>query len=591
MNNMKQLILFVIICGSLSFCYAQKEVEGKSPPKNFTMEQVLIRELPPNLFAVLNFKDNNGNGILEAQESSVLELIISNKGKGAAQGLEVIVEDSVFDREFKIGEGQHFARLEPDGQVKVVIPISAGIDIKKGGHKLKIVVKEHFGYDMDPAFLYLSTYAYQSPKLVFSGLEIFDSGEGTMAISEDGQLQAGEQAKVKVIVQNTGQNPAKNAKYSITNDNENNIFLENKKGNLGTILPGETKEIWLSISPNKRVESNKPLPIYLSVTEEIGRGNLISFQLPIQLDKKPPATNILAVNPDIESLKKDIAIFVYKSNKFSANLGDMINIKSVTPSKSDRKKAIAVIFGIENYKELPPATYADNDGLIIKDYFEKVLGIDKDNILFYKEAEVSGFIFDDVFNPIGGELQKAIVKGETEVFVYYSGHGIPNKDGDVIYLFPYDGKVSSLVDRGYSVEKMYENLNALGAKKVTVFIDACFSGSSRSTEKTQPKNLVAQKGAWIKPKKPWLNNPDFSIVTSSTGAETSLGYDASETGLFTYYFCAGLQGKADYDNNKKITLGELKKYVIENVVDASTKIRGLQTPEFYGDDNYIIVEY
>jgi len=51
------------------------------------------------------------------------------------------------------------------------------------------------------------------------------------------------------------------------------------------------------------------------------------------------------------------------------------------------------------------------------------------------------------------------------VFVFYSGHGIPAKTGDEVYLFPSDGKISSLETRGYGLTKMYENLKALGAKK------------------------------------------------------------------------------------------------------------------------------
>jgi len=73
-------------------------------------------------------------------------------------------------------------------------------------------------------------------------------------------------------------------------------------------LPGQTKEIWLSISPNKRVVSNENLPIYLTLTEEIGRGNLTEYQLPIKLNAKPPAPVVLDVKPDIESLKKTIAV-------------------------------------------------------------------------------------------------------------------------------------------------------------------------------------------------------------------------------------------------------------------------------------------
>ena len=132
------------------------------------------------------------------------------------------------------------------------------------------------------------------------------------------------------------------------------------------------------------------------------------------------------------------------------------------------------------------------------------------------------------------------------------------------------------------------------AHSVTVFIDACFSGASRATEKINIENLVAMKGGVkFAPKlyQPWLKNNNFSVFTSSGVNETSLGFDPSQTGLFTYYLCAGLQGKADANHNNKITFKELKHYVINNVKIVSKKTRGLQTPEFHGDDDMILVEY
>ena len=548
-----------------------------------------VRGLPPDLFAELNFKDDNNNGILEAMESATLYIKISNKGKGNAQNLKVQVEDNIADNNLAIGD-YSLKLLEPGKSIDISIPIKADLNIKTTEHRLKLKVAEYFGYDMDDAFLILNTFAYQPPKLIFSGLEIIDSGDNTYAVKEDGLLQAGEQAKVKVVVQNIGQGDANNVNYSISSNNQD-IFVDNNSNSLDNLKAGQTKEFTFIISPNKRVNTADKLPVYLSLKENIGQGNLTNFQLPITLNTRPPQTEILKVNSDFESLKKNIAKFEYNSNKFTMNTSNLIDIKTISASKIARKNSVAVIFGIEKYKELPPAPFASNDADLIKEYFQKRLGIDK--IVIYKNDEVSGFIFDDVFNPDNGELQKAIVKGQTDLFVYYSGHGIPNKSGDNIYLFPSDGKISRLETQGYAINRLYDNLEKLGAKSVTVFIDACFSGSSRTTETKKTENLIAMKGVKIKPKNDgtYLNNPNFTVFNSSTGDETSLGYDASETGLYTYFLCVGLQGKADLNNDKKITFGELEKYLFDNVTETSRKISGVQTPEFFGNENSVLVEY
>jgi hypothetical protein len=585
---MKKIALLLIVCFAFT-ANAQKVITGTSKT-NFKFKPTYERGIPPNLFVELNFEDDDGNGILENKETARIRLTIKNKGNGPAQGLLITVKDNVYDTEFTIIDKKEIAYIQPGKSVEVIIPIHAGFRVKTAEHKLEISVTEHFGYDMDPAYLILNTLEYLKPELVFSGLEIIDYGEGTGAISSDGQLQAGELVKVKIVVQNIGQNISKNAKYSVYSKDEN-IYIDNNSGSLGNMAIGEIKEFWIDISPNKRVKTTGKLPVYLSLTGEKGIGDLNNFKLPITLNQKPPETATLEVTTDIESLQKKVARFEYKSNKFTAQIGTIKKINQVAPAKTIRENSVAVVFGIENYKNLPPAPYAENDAILIKKYFKNRLGVEQ--IVIYTSDKARGLVFDDVFNPDYGELQKAIIKGKTDLFVFYSGHGLPGKSGEDIYLFPSDGKVERLSIQGYSLNKLYTNLEKLGARSVTVFLDACFSGASKATEKINTENLIAMKGIVIEPKyyQPWINNKKFSVFTSSGVAQTSLGFDPSQSGLFTYYLCLGLQGEADINNDRKITNGELKNYLIKNVEATSKKILGLQTPEFHGNENMILVEY
>ena len=585
MKKIIYLTLFVFLSG---FLYGQKVIEGRSTAKKIQIEPTYEKGFPPNLFVDLSFTDDNGNGIIEAEESAKLNLTITNKGKGKAQGLDVMIEDNIYDKSFTIDDKKKIYFIKPNESVDITIPIKAGFNVRTAEHKLKINVKEHFGYDMDPAILILNTLEYQKPKLVFSGLEIVDQGQNASAIIPDGKLQAGEMAQMKIVVQNIGQNISYNTKYSVYST-DNNIFIENGKGELGNLAIGEVKEFWVNISPNKRITLKDKLPVYLSLTNEKNVGEL-SESLPVALDQKPPQTKTLAVKADIDKLQKQVARFEYQSNKFTANIGTIKNIQSVSPSKTVRNNALAVIIGVENYSDLPPAPYAENDAEIMKKYFKTRLGVDK--VVIFKDKEVSGFIFDDIFNPEYGELQKSILKGETDLFVFYSGHGVPSKDGKNIYLFPADGKIERLESQGYDLNKFYQSLNELGARSVTVILDACFSGSSRTSEKISTENIVATKGLRIEPKlvSPWKTNPNFNVFNSSAANETSLGFDPSQTGLFTYYICVGLQGDADLNHDKKITNGELFDFVQSKVVETSKKIFGVQTPQFNGNRDMILIE-
>jgi len=227
----------------------------------------------------------------------------------------------------------------------------------------------------------------------------------------------------------------------------------------------------------------------------------------------------------------------------------------------------------------------------MEQYFRDVLGIAQ--VRKYTDTEVNGIFFKVMFDPYNGEFRKGVEKGVTDVFVYYSGHGAPSKDGASVYLLPFDIPKYGIDQMGYELDQLFQDLLDMEARSVTVFLDACFSGASRQTQTYAAENLVAMKAVVLAPQqvKPWLKYPNFTIFTSSDFNETSLGYDDARHGLFTYYLMAGLGGKANIDNDFQITMKELKDYVTAKVVDHSTKTLGIQTPQFSGNETMIATEY
>jgi hypothetical protein len=588
---MKNLVLLITaMCASVIPAVAQEQIKASSEPKDFKMQLTYKPGLPPNLFADLHFADDNGNGILEAEESAELKMTLTNKGSGRAQGLKIkLINILNNDPALKVTGEREIQVLNPGKSVELIFQLKAGIDLKTAQQKFSINVSEYFGYDMDPAFLEFQTFEYQAPKLAFAGLNVIEEGEGTVALVKDGMIQPGEMVKVKITVQNIGQKAAKNVKYRV-NTVDQNVLLTNAEGLLNDINIGEVKDFMITLSPNKRMDTKKGLPVFLSLSLEKDKGKLEYYQLPIALNQKPPETKILQIKANISDLLSQLPHFQIDSNRFTANFGKILNIREVSPAMTRQTDAVAVVFGIEKYMDYPQAPYAENDARIIKEYFKSRMGIN--NIVMYTSEQAKGLIFDDVFNPAYGELQKAIVKGQTNVFVFYSGHGIPSKDGQQIYLFPADGRIERLETQGYNLNRFYENLDSLGAKSVTIFLDACFTGSSRRSESISTENLVSMRGIRVLPKinQPWATNPNFSVFSSSGSGETSLSFDASQTGLFTYFLCVGLQGYADKNQDKLITQGELYQYIKEEVMNASRKISGVQTPEFHGNPDLVLVE-
>lgn len=567
------------------------QVKFKFGPIKDQSKPAVAAEGPADIYAQISFKDENNNGVLENRENAVVTVKLMNKGIGDAQEIRVsLVEESVTpDPNIYIEKEKTIAKLRPREETKVEFKIVAGKKVKSAVRKFAIKGIEKEGYDMETAYLELSTQEFEPPKLQFSGLEIIERGDGLYPKKSDGRLERGERVRVRVMVQNIGLSTAANVRFAVATSTEN-IKLSENEGELGDIRSGDVKELNFIISPNNRVESAGALPVYLSMEDATKDGVIRAFQLPIMLDQKPEEPKIVSVEAK-QTQQKQVTRIQFTGSKSSALADGYVDIKDVPASKTANPNAVAVVIGIENYQNVPSAPYAANDAEIMKRYFENRLGINRERILFFTNEQVRGIFFKKMFDPERGTLSTYIKSGETDLFVFYSGHGMPNKAADQTFLFPVDGDKEFLEESGYPLSKFYENLNKMNAKSVTVILDACFSGASRSSAQIKEQNLIAAKGIKLKLTKPWTTYKNFTVINSSTGEETSLGFDESETGLFTYFLTAGLKGEADKNKDHEITLGELKDYVTSNVTAVSRRISGTQTPEFDGDPARVLVKY
>lgn len=269
---------------------------------------------------------------------------------------------------------------------------------------------------------------------------------------------------------------------------------------------------------------------------------------------------------------------------------DFINIDSLPPAVPVRPYSVAILIGVEQYRYLPLAHFASRDARLMERYFKAVLGVDK--VLTYTDATASGFFFENLFDATDGELPRLISNGKTDLFVYYSGHGMHSSNGEDLYLLPADTRMNNIERQGFSLNDLFEQLGLLKTKSTTVFIDACFSGLGKFAYEERPVNLIPVKGIKVKPlvNQPWLSNPNFRLFTSSSNNQASLVLSESKTGLFTYFLAAGLQGEADSDKDGSITIAELKQYIISHVPEISKKIYQEQTPCFYGDESWVLYE-
>ncbi|HLO57281.1 MAG TPA: caspase family protein [Bacteroidales bacterium] len=407
------------------------------------------------------------------------------------------------------------------------------------------------------------------PELTYMYYTVCDTGAGTTTLKPDGWIQAGEVVQVRFYIKNTGDAVANDVTYMFKSPNHSVVISKNF-GNLGNLPPQQVKTFTIYVNPDRSYRLPN-IPVVLTVNGSNKPSGINKLQINLAFNKKPPSPPPPPPPPPPPNPYK--------------------NLDRAPNTNSGRPDAIAVVIGIEKYKDLPDAIYSSNDAKLVSSYFKNTLGIDK--VITDTNSDANWIFFDNMFNLENGELKKMVVPGVTELFVYFSGHGIPSISGEQIYVVPSDAKKDRISSQGINVTALYETLQHLKAKNVFVFVDACFSGISKQSESIKSENIIRTRSTITgsKSRNPWISNPSFYVFNSSSSDAVSLAFDESRSGLFTCFLCLGLQGAADENSDKKLTTGELQKYIYNNVLKNSETMISKQFTQFHGNMDYVLVEY
>jgi hypothetical protein len=117
------------------------------------------------------------------------------------------------------------------------------------------------------------------------------------------------------------------------------------------------------------------------------------------------------------------------------------------------------------------------------------------------------------------------------------------------------------------LDELYSTLGNIPTKNVTIFLDACFSGSKR-----EEGMLASARGVAIKARS-GMPQGNMVVFSAAQGDETAYPYYEEKHGRFTYYLLEKLQ-----ETKGDVTLQELGDYIIQNVRAKGAEERKPQTP-------------
>jgi hypothetical protein len=246
---------------------------------------------------------------------------------------------------------------------------------------------------------------------------------------------------------------------------------------------------------------------------------------------------------------------------------------------SDRD-AVAIIIGISDYKSLPKADFANDDARLFYDYAIRALSIKPDNIKLLVDSDAGEVAIYKAFKT----WLPSKVRSSTDLYVFYSGHGLPNADGKSLYLLPQQTDRDLISKTAIQMQEVISDIQSTKPKSVTLFLDTCYSGQSRTGE-----SLIASARPISIKSESRIFPENFTVITASQNDQISSSNPDLKHGIFSYYLMRGMEGDADADKDGKITLGEMHSYLVENVGRQAGMMNRKQEPQLVGDANRVLV--
>ena len=200
---------------------------------------------------------------------------------------------------------------------------------------------------------------------------------------------------------------------------------------------------------------------------------------------------------------------------------------SLDPSAKKVKSnpnALALIVGVADYEKTnADAIYADKDAQQFYDYARMKLGIPAKNV---KELVNDKADRIEITLAVKDWIARSTKQNKTDIYIYFAGHGLATEDGKDMFLLPYDGLPRLLQESALKRDQLFANIQKANPKSVTVFLDTCYSGTTRGTDM-----LIASRPIAIRALEQSIPN-NFTVFSAAAGDQTSKPLEEAKHGMF-----------------------------------------------------------
>ena len=502
----------------------------------------------PKLLTSVQFSETSGNNLLDAGETGRLELTIRNEGTGAAYFVKIKAAAASSGVSFEPEKAVQ--EINPGQSSTVSFSLKGGQNISDDSLHLNLSFQEESGFQPAPMAVTIGTRAYRPSKLEFREFTLKDS-------DNDNIISNSEMVVITCLVQNMGQGVANAAKAVFRTEDQNVKFINDNEINqqLGNLAPGESRTLNFTMVVNNQYAGSDELPVYVTLSDADGNATP-KTSLGLKMKKVQQATSSVVIPGNREADQAITAV----------SLRSDVD-KDIPVSGTPNPNRYALIIGNENYSRYQTGleaesdvAFAANDAQIFREYAEKVMGVPAENITLLTNA-ISSKMKSEIekLSKLAKYIDDKEGDEQAELIFYYAGHGFPDEVSKEPYLIPVDISGAN-VQSGVKLSDLYRNLTASPVKKVSVFLDACFSGGGREG------GLLAARAIKIKAREEEIKG-NLLVLTASNGEQSSLPYKEKQHGMFTYFLLKKLK-----ESQGNLSYGQLAKYVKDEVQLHAVKV-------------------
>lgn len=246
----------------------------------------------------------------------------------------------------------------------------------------------------------------------------------------------------------------------------------------------------------------------------------------------------------------------------------------------------ALVIGIGKYQDtsITPLRYTSSDARAFADVLtdENRCGVPVENVKLLVDEDATLFNIKDA---ISGWLA-GNAGAESTSIIFWAGHGDVepdragmSEDGIANYLLPFDVSRKNLFASALSKDEFQRLVCTVRSKRRVMFMDACHCGGVAT---------VGSRKIGVGYSKDFYNSlsegAGSAIIAAALPNELSWEDEKLGHGVFTYHLLEALAGKADLNDDGRVTMNEVFNYLKRAVPESARQLgRVEQTPVFKAD--------